>query len=160
MSTPIDLTGLKERQKVAWASGDYAVIGTTLQIVGENLAEACDLRCDEEVLDVAAGNGNATLAAARRGCLVTSTDYVAALLERGQDRARAEHLDVTFQVADAEALPFADESYDAVLSTFGVMFARIRPPQRRNWRESVGGVGGSAWRTGHRKVSSGRCSRC
>lgn len=81
---PIDLTGLKERQKVAWASGDYAVIGTTLQIVGENLAEACDLRCDEEVLDVAAGNGNATLAAARRGCLVTSTDYVAALLERGQ----------------------------------------------------------------------------
>ncbi|MCU0072508.1 class I SAM-dependent methyltransferase [Pseudomonas koreensis] len=123
MSTPIDLTALKERQKVAWASGDYAVIGTTLQIVGETLAEACDLRCDEEVLDVAAGNGNATLAAARRGCLVTSTDYVAALLERGQDRARAEHLDVTFQVADAEALPFADNSYDAVLSTFGVMFA-------------------------------------
>lgn len=123
MSTPIDLTALKERQKVAWASGDYAVIGTTLQIVGENLAEACDLRCDEEVLDVAAGNGNATLAAARRGCLVTSTDYVAALLERGQDRARAEHLDVTFQVADAEALPFADDSFAAVLSTFGVMFA-------------------------------------
>jgi len=123
MSTPIDLTALKERQKVAWASGDYAVIGTTLQIVGENLAEACDLRCDEEVLDVAAGNGNATLAAARRGCRVLSTDYVAALLERGQDRARAEHLDVTFQVADAEALPFADSSFDAVLSTFGVMFA-------------------------------------
>lgn len=123
MSTPIDLTALKERQKVAWASGDYAVIGTTLQIVGECLAEACDLRCDEEVLDVAAGNGNATLAAARRGCVVTSTDYVAALLERGQDRARAEHLEVIFQVADAEALPFPDESYDAVLSTFGVMFA-------------------------------------
>jgi ubiquinone/menaquinone biosynthesis C-methylase UbiE len=123
MTAPIDLTALKERQKVAWASGDYAVIGTTLQIVGENLAEACDLRCDEEVLDVAAGNGNATLAAARRGALVTSTDYVAALLERGQDRARAEHLDVTFQVADAEDLPFEDESYDAVLSTFGVMFA-------------------------------------
>ncbi|WP_339433913.1 MULTISPECIES: class I SAM-dependent methyltransferase [unclassified Pseudomonas] len=123
MGNPIDLTALKERQKVAWASGDYAVIGTTLQIVGENLAEACDLRCDEAVLDVAAGNGNATLAAARRGCLVTSTDYVAALLERGQDRARAEHLEVTFQVADAEALPFADGSFAAVLSTFGVMFA-------------------------------------
>ena len=123
MSTPIDLTALKTRQMAAWASGDYAVIGTTLQIVGETLAEACDLRCDEEVLDVAAGNGNATLAAARRGCLVTSTDYVAALLERGQDRARAEHLEVTFQVADAEALPFADSSFDAVLSTFGVMFA-------------------------------------
>ncbi len=122
MSTPIDLTALKNRQMAAWASGDYAVIGTTLQIVGEQLAEACDLLCDEEVLDVAAGNGNVTLAAARRGCLVTSTDYVAALLERGQDRARAENLDVTFQVADAEALPFEDTSFDAVLSTFGVMF--------------------------------------
>jgi ubiquinone/menaquinone biosynthesis C-methylase UbiE len=122
MSTPIDLTALKNRQMAAWASGDYAVIGTTLQIVGEQLAEACDLLCDELVLDVAAGNGNATLAAARRGCQVTSTDYVAALLERGEDRARAERLNVTFQVADAEALPFEDGSFDAVLSTFGVMF--------------------------------------
>lgn len=122
MSTPIDLTALKNRQMASWASGDYAVIGTTLQIVGEELAEACDLLCDERVLDVAAGNGNATLAAARRGCHVTSTDYVPALLERGEDRARAERLEVTFQVADAEALPFDDASYDAVLSTFGVMF--------------------------------------
>jgi SAM-dependent methyltransferase len=88
---------------------------------------------------------------------VTSTDYVAALLERGQDRARAEHLEVIFQVADAEALPFADESYDAVLSTFGVMFA---PDQAtaRNWRGSAEGAGGSVWRTGRRKVSSARCS--
>ena len=122
MSTPIDLTALKNRQMAAWASGDYAVIGTTLQIVGEQLAEACDLLCDERVLDVAAGNGNATLAAARRGCIVTSTDYVASLLERGEDRSRAERLQVTFQVADAEALPFEDASFDAVLSTFGVMF--------------------------------------
>jgi SAM-dependent methyltransferase len=119
MSIPIDLIALKNRQMAAWASGDYAVIGTTLQIVGEQLAEACDLLCDEQVLDVAAGNGNATLAAARRGCIVTSTDYVAALLERGEDRARAERLNVTFQVADAEALPFEDASFDAVLSTFG-----------------------------------------
>ncbi|MGO4307069.1 class I SAM-dependent methyltransferase [Cupriavidus sp. RAF12] len=121
--TPVDLVALKGRQQAAWASGDYAVIGTTLQIVGEQLAEACDLRWDERVLDVAAGNGNATLAAARRGCMVTSTDYVGALLERGAQRAQAEGLNVTFQEADAEALPFGDATFDAVLSTFGVMFA-------------------------------------
>ena len=123
MNAPTDLNALKTRQQTAWASGDYAVIGTTLQLVGEQLAEACDLRWDERVLDVAAGNGNATLAAARRGAQVTSTDYVASLLDRGAERARAERLEVTFQAADAEALPFADASFDAVLSTFGVMFA-------------------------------------
>jgi len=122
MNAVIDFNAVKTRQQTAWASGDYAVIGTTLQIVGEQLAEACDLRWDERVLDVAAGNGNATLAAARRGCRVTSTDYVPALLDRAAERARAEHLDVAFQAADAEALPFADASFDAVLSTFGVMF--------------------------------------
>ncbi|WP_128002305.1 class I SAM-dependent methyltransferase [Piscinibacter defluvii] len=117
-----DFAAIKARQQMAWSSGDYAVVGTTLQIVGELLAEACDLRTDERVLDVAAGNGNATLAAARRGCRVTSTDYVGTLLERGADRARAEHLDVEFRTADAEALPFALGTFDAVLSTFGVMF--------------------------------------
>jgi SAM-dependent methyltransferase len=122
MNAVVDLNALKTRQQSAWASGDYSLIGTTLQIVGEQLAEACDLRCDERVLDVAAGNGNATLAAARRGCSVTSTDYVADLLDRGADRAHAERLKVSFQVADAESLPFADASFDAVLSTFGVMF--------------------------------------
>jgi len=122
MNAPTDLAALKTRQQGAWASGDYAVIGTTLQIVGEQLAEACDLRCDERVLDVAAGNGNVTLAAARRGCRVVSTDYVATLLERGAERAAAERLQVEFQPADAEALPFGDGSFDAVVSTFGVMF--------------------------------------
>ncbi len=122
-SPTVDLVALKGRQQTAWASGDYAVIGTTLQIVGEQLAEACDLRTDERVLDVAAGNGNATLAAARRGCRVTSTDYVTSLLDRGAERARAERLDVVFQTADVEALPFGDATFDAVLSTFGVMFA-------------------------------------
>src|SRR4029077_5462176 len=95
MNAPVDLAALKGRQQMAWASGDYAVIGTTLQIVGESLAEACDLRWDEDVLDVAAGNGNATLAAARRGCRVTSTDYVSTLLERGAERAAAQRLTVT-----------------------------------------------------------------
>ena len=123
MNALTDPSALKTRQQTAWASGDYAVIGTTLQIVGESLAESCDLRHDEEVLDVAAGNGNATLAAARRGCLVTSTDYVPGLLDRGAERARAERFDVKFQIADVEDLPFEDRSFDAVLSTFGVMFA-------------------------------------
>ena len=123
MNAPMDLAAVKGRQQLAWASGDYAVVGTTLQIVGESLAEACDVRWDEDVLDVAAGNGNATLAAARRGARVTSTDYVSSLLDRGASRARAEGLEVRFQTADAEALPFDSASFDAVLSTFGVMFA-------------------------------------
>ena len=123
MDARTDFTALKNRQQAAWASGDYAVIGTTLQIVGEALAAACDLRWDEKVLDVAAGNGNASLAAARRGCNVTSTDYVGTLLERGAERARADGLRMDIQTADAEALPFAEAAFDVVLSTFGVMFA-------------------------------------
>jgi ubiquinone/menaquinone biosynthesis C-methylase UbiE len=103
-------------------SGDYAIVGTTVQIVGEMLCEAVDLRSNQRVLDVAAGNGNATLAAARRFADVVSTDYVGALLERGRERAKADRLPVTFQEADVEALPFADASFDVVLSTFGVMF--------------------------------------
>ena len=118
-----DLAAVKRRQQAAWSSGDYSIVGTTLQIVGETLCEAVDLRAGQDVLDVAAGNGNATLAAARRGCKVTSTDYVSTLLERGAERARAERLDVTFEVADAEALPYEDAGFDAVVSTFGVMFA-------------------------------------
>src|SRR4051795_3933514 len=112
MNAPIDLNALKTRQQAAWASGDYAVIGTTLQIVGEHFAEACDLRWDERVLDVAAGNGNATLAAARRGCPGNSTANVQGLPDQGAERAAAERLEVAFQVADAEALPFADASFD------------------------------------------------
>jgi ubiquinone/menaquinone biosynthesis C-methylase UbiE len=120
-ATP-DFEAIKQRQQATWSAGDYAVVGTTLQIVGERLCEAVDLRAGERVLDVAAGNGNATLAAARQFVQVTSTDYVDALLERGKERAAAERLQVTFKQADAEALPFADGSFDVALSTFGVMF--------------------------------------
>jgi SAM-dependent methyltransferase len=132
MSTPLpqqapdanapDFAAIKQRQQATWASGDFAVIGVTLQIVGELLAEAADVRANERVIDIAAGNGNATLAAARRFAKVTSTDYVPALLEKGRMRAAADGLPVEFREADAEALPFPDASFDVALSTFGVMF--------------------------------------
>ena len=118
----VDFAAVKKRQQAAWSSGDYAVVGTTLQIVGEELCERLDLRSGQTVLDVAAGNGNVTLAAARRWCEVVSTDYVGSLLERGRARAAAEGLDVRFEQADAENLPYPGASFDAVLSTFGVMF--------------------------------------
>jgi len=121
VETP-DYSAIKTKQNAAWSSGDYAIVGTTLQIVGENLAEALDLRSGCKVLDVAAGNGNFTLAAARRWADVTSSDYVADLLERGRERAAGDRLEVNYQVADAEALPFDNASYDVVASTFGVMF--------------------------------------
>jgi ubiquinone/menaquinone biosynthesis C-methylase UbiE len=117
-----DLNALKTRQHAAWSSGDYAVVGTTLQIVGEQLCETLDIRAGQKVLDVAAGNGNATLAAARRWCEVVSTDYVASLLERGRSRAEADGLSVEFKEADAEALSFGNDVFDVVVSTFGVMF--------------------------------------
>ncbi|BFG78333.1 class I SAM-dependent methyltransferase [Paraburkholderia terrae] len=129
-----DFTAVKLRQQAAWSTGNYAVVGTTLQIVGENLCEALDVRAGNRVLDVAAGNGNATLAAARRYCDVTSTDYVASLLDSGRARAQAEGLPVQFQQADAEALPYADASFDIVMSTFGVMFT---PDQEKAAAELV-----------------------
>ena len=133
-----DLKALKAKQHAAWSSGNYAVIGTTLQIVGERLAESMDLRAGQTVLDVAAGNGNATLAAARRWCEVTSTDYVEPLLAHARKRAEAEGFQVRFQVADAEDLPFADASFDAVASTFGVMFS---PDQDRAAAELLRVIG-------------------
>lgn len=131
---PIDFTAIKGRQQGAWASGDYGVIGTTLQIVGENLCEALDIRAGQRVLDVAAGNGNVALAAARRWCDVVATDYVPALLERARARAAAERLNIAFHEADAEALPFPDGSFDIVVSTFGVMFT---PDQDRAAAELI-----------------------
>jgi SAM-dependent methyltransferase len=147
-STAPDYAAIKQRQQAMWGSGDFAVIGVTLQIVGELLAESADIRAGERVLDVAAGNGNATLAAAHRFARVVSSDYVPELLEKGRARALAEGLTVEFQVADAEDLPFLDESFDVALSTFGVMFA---PQQARAAREmlrvvrSGGRIGLASW---------------
>ncbi len=143
-----DYGAIKAKQNAAWASGDYAKIGTTLQIVGETLAEAMDLAPGAKVLDVAAGNGNATLALARRWCNVTSTDYVDLLLERGRVRAEAEGLDVEYRMADAENLPFQDGSFDAVVSTFGVMFAprqEVAAAEMLRACRSGGAIGMANW---------------
>ncbi len=118
-----NFTAIKQKQQIAWGSGDYGKVGVTLQITGEQLCESMDLRAGMSVLDVAAGNGNVTLAAARRFCDVTSTDYVESLLDQGRVRADAEGLDIRFEKADAESLPYADNTFDNVVSTFGVMFA-------------------------------------
>ena len=122
-----DYETIKTRQQATWASGDFGRIGVTLQIVGEELCEAVDLRSTDRVIDVAAGNGNASLAAARRFADVTSTDYLSALLEQGMRRAAADGLPMMTRVADAENLPFPDGEFDVALSTFGVMFAPNQP---------------------------------
>jgi ubiquinone/menaquinone biosynthesis C-methylase UbiE len=145
---PLDLAAVKARQQATWSSGDYSVIGTTLQIAGEALCEAVDLRSGERVLDVACGNGNAALAAARRFARVTGVDYVPALLARAGARAAADGLPLELREGDAEALPFADGAFDVVLSTFGVMFA---PDQERAARELLrvcrhgGRIGLASW---------------
>lgn len=148
ITTAPDLKGIKMRQQATWAAGDFGRVGVRLQIVGESICEAADIHAGEKVLDVAAGNGNASLAAARRFADVTSTDYVPALLDQGRRRAEADLLPITFQVADAEALPFPDRSFDAALSTFGVMFA---PDQARAAAELLrvvrpgGRIGLASW---------------
>ncbi|QJR37280.1 class I SAM-dependent methyltransferase [Gemmatimonas groenlandica] len=143
-----DLVALKTRQQIAWSTGNYAVVGTTLQIVGEQLCESMDIRSGSTVLDVAAGNGNASLAAARRWCEVTSTDYVPSLLESGRARAQADGMSLTFQEADAENLPFADGSFDYVVSTFGVMFTPNQPQAAAEMArvcKSGGRIGLASW---------------
>lgn len=146
-----DLGPVKARQQSTWASGDFAVIGTTLQIVGEDLCEALDLRAGQRVLDVAAGSGNAAIAAARRWCDVTASDYVPALLHKAQERARAEQLPIRCEFADAEALPYADGSFDVLTSTFGAMFTpEHKKPAQEMLRvcRSQGKIGLANWTPG------------
>src|SRR5215470_6069151 len=129
LDTPTpDFHAIKQRQQATWASGDFSVVAARIVLVAEHLVDAADLRAGWNVLDVATGSGNAAIAAARLGCIAIGVDYVPALLERGRRRAAAEGLDVVFVEGDAEALPFVDESFDAVTSVFGAMFA---PDQTR-----------------------------
>ncbi|MCC6677076.1 MAG: methyltransferase domain-containing protein [Phycisphaerales bacterium] len=127
-----DFAAIKQRQQATWATGDFSHVAARIVFTAELLAETADLQAGWRVLDVATGSGNAALAAARRGCEVTGLDYVPALLERGRVRAAAEYLDVTFTEGDAEALPFRDASFDAVMSIFGAMFA---PDHQKTARE-------------------------
>lgn len=151
MLTATEFAAMKARQQAAWASGEYAIVGNLLPLMAELLCEAVDVHSGWKVLDVAAGNGNASLAAARRGCRVTSTDYVPAMLEGGRKRAAAEGLKIEFQEADAEDLPFLDESFDAVISCIGVQYA---PNQERAAAEMLrvckkgGKIGLANWTPG------------
>jgi ubiquinone/menaquinone biosynthesis C-methylase UbiE len=120
---PVDLEAVKRKQQATWASGDYSAVGALLPIISEDLCDVADRRAGSRVLDVAGGAGNTALAAARLFCDVLSLDYVPSLLERGRERAAAEQLPVRFVEGDAEALPFEDASFDAVISVVGVMFA-------------------------------------
>ncbi|MGQ0669881.1 MAG: class I SAM-dependent methyltransferase [Actinomycetota bacterium] len=134
MQAVTDLSAIKEGQQQAWAAGDFSRFATTILIVSESLCETVDIHAGQRVLDVATGSGNTALCAARRNCDVTGIDYVPSLLERARERAAFEGLEVDFQEGDAEDLPYPDHSFDAVLSTFGVMFA---PDQERVAAEMV-----------------------
>src|SRR3954464_4007860 len=123
MTMTMELNAIKDKQQKAWASGNYAVIGNQLVIMGERLCEAVDVHSGEKVLDVATGSGNTAISSARRFCDATGIDYVPELIEHARKRAEVEGLEITFEVGDAEGLPYPDASFDVVLSTLGVMFA-------------------------------------
>jgi len=149
--TAIDFEAIKKSQRAAWEMGDYPRVGNTLQIIAELLVEAADVRAGQRVLDVACGQGNAALAAARRFADATGVDYATNLLAQGAARAAAEQLPVTFTEGDAEDLPIPDASMDATLSTVGVMFA---PNHQRAADELVrvtvpgGTIGLASWTPG------------
>lgn len=133
-TTTVDFEAIKRAQRAGWETGDYARVGNTLQIIAELLVQAADVHAGERVLDVACGQGNAALAAARRFAVATGVDYAVNLLEQGRERATAERLPVRFIEGDAENLPCDDASSDVVLSTVGAMFA---PDHRRAADELV-----------------------
>jgi ubiquinone/menaquinone biosynthesis C-methylase UbiE len=122
-TTTPDLAYVKQRQQQMWASGDFHAVGTLIQPVADTVCEALDLQAGSRVLDVACGSGNAAIAAARCGCEAVGIDYVPALLDRGRRRAEAEGLNIQLLHGDAEAIPFPDDSFDAVVSVYGSMFA-------------------------------------
>ena len=159
IAPPLDLAAVRARQQATWASGDFAEIATLIVPVAERLTDAADLRAGWSVLDVACGSGNAAIAAARLGCVVSGIDYVPALLERGRERAAAERVALDLRQGEAEAIPFADESFDAVLSVFGSMFAPDLDAQQRSSSASRGPAARSRSRAGRPTGSSARCSR-
>jgi SAM-dependent methyltransferase len=118
-----DVDALKERMKDFWALGDYAEVAKRFVPAAEALVAACDIGVGDHVLDVAAGNGNVAVAAAGIGARVTATDFAPPLLALGRARTEAQGLDVRWEEADAEALPYADGAFDATTSAFGLMFA-------------------------------------
>ena len=119
----VDFAAVTGRQQKGWSRGDYGRIGSLRSWMGESLVRQLDVHAGDRVLDVAAGNGNASLPAARRFADVLATDYVPELLDEAQRRADADGLALRTQVADAQALPFPDGEFDVVMSTIGAMFA-------------------------------------
>ncbi len=131
---PIDYQSITNNQRQTWSQGDFHEIARLNIVMAEAICDVGDLRAGERVLDVACGSGPAALVAARRYCEVTGIDFVPTLLERARMRASAEGFDVDFLEADAQDLPFEGDSFDAVLSVYGVQFA---PDQQRAARELV-----------------------
>lgn len=149
MTTPdIDFAAIKRTQRAAWETGDYPRVGNTLQTIAERLVEATEVHAGHDVVDIACGQGNAALAAARRFAAATGVDYAVNLLAQGRERATAEHLPVSFVEGDAEDLPLPSDAFDITLSTVGVMFA---PNHQRAADELVrvtrpgGTIGLSSW---------------
>ena len=137
----------KQRQRAMWAAGDYATLSEYIRHVGEHLVDSAGVESGSRVLDVACGTGNAAIPAARAGAEVTGLDITAELLEGGRRKAAEAGVEVDWVEGDAEDLPFTDDSFDYVFSTFGHMFA----PRHRQTADEMtrvcrrGGLTGICW---------------